>query len=68
MAGQPDFTETFNRNGFEAAQEDEGIEDTAFRLLTENGVFEGLDPHERELFLLEIAQKCISWVQDRENY
>lgn len=47
---------------------DESVEETYFRLIIESAYFDGLDPNEREALLLELAQQCITWVQDKENY
>jgi len=65
----PMFTPIHNNDsGFEAAEVDESIEETCFRLIIESPVFDCMNPREREMFLIEIAQLCITWVQDRENY
>jgi len=44
------------------------IEEQFFRLLIENEWFENLESSERERLLLEVAQQCITWVQNRENF
>jgi hypothetical protein len=67
--GLPDFTPIHNNtSGFEGAEYDEGIEETCFRLIIECPTFDQLDPEERKMFLLEIAQQCITWVQNRHDY
>lgn len=62
------FPVHFNGNGLQDSQPDETVEDTYFRLIIESPLFDGWDSTEREMFLLELAQNCISWVQDRNNY
>lgn len=65
----PAFTPMHNNTtALEAAQEDEAVEETYFRLIIESPTFDIMDPRDREMFLLELAQQCITWVQDRENY
>lgn len=64
----PKFTPLINLAGLEAAHEDECVEDTYFRLIIESEFFDTLDPDDRELFLLAIAQSCIQWVLDRKVY
>ena len=44
------------------------IEDEAFRQMIESDDFDDLDPTERERFLLGIADRCIKWVLDRDNF
>jgi hypothetical protein len=65
----PDFTPLHNSfAGIEGANEDETVEDTYFRLIIESPFFDDLDPEDRELFLLTIAQSCIQWTLDRKDY
>jgi hypothetical protein len=69
MTGLPDFTPIHNNSsGFEAAQVDESIEETCFRLIVESTVFDNLTPDEREMFLADIALYCIAWIRDRKNF
>ena len=66
---RPIFTPMHNNTfALEASQPDESVEETYFRLIIESPTFDALDPPDREQFLLTLAQQCIAWVQDRENY
>lgn len=65
---KPVFTMMFNGNGLEAAQPDEAVEETYFRLIIESGFFDNLDPNERELFLIGLMQEMLTWLGDRHNY
>lgn len=64
----PKFPMMFNGNGIQGADEDECVEDTYFRLIIESEFFDTLEPDDRELFLLAIAQSCIDWVLQRKVY
>lgn len=57
-----------NASGLEGALEDEGVEDTYFRLIIESLTFDSMNHDERETLLLEIANRCTAWVLDRHNY
>jgi len=63
-----DLSPMVNMNGIEGANEDEAVEDTYFRLIIESPFFDDLDPDDRELFLTEIARRCLDWVLDRKNF
>lgn len=46
----------------------ESPEAQAFRNLIETSTFDDLDPDDRELFLLGVAQLCLTWITDRKNF
>lgn len=66
--GHTPFAPMFNGNGLEEANEDESVEETYFRLIIESPYFDAMDSENREMFLLSLAQECISWVQDRNVF
>jgi hypothetical protein len=69
LEGLPDYRPIHNNDsGFEAAVEDEAVEETCFRLIIECPTFDTMEPREREKFLLQIAMYCIAWTMDRENF
>jgi hypothetical protein len=57
-----------NESGLERADCDESVEETYFRLIIESPVFEWIKANDDPaMFLLELAQQCISWVQEQHN-
>ena len=65
----PEFTPIHqNDSGLEAANEDESVEETYFRLILESVTFDRMNSQDKEMFLLEIAAQCIHWVQNRHDY
>jgi len=56
---QPDFTPMHGGNGIEAALEDEGVEDTYIRLITNTSFVQAMEEHDRKLFLLSIASQIL---------
>ena len=62
MTNLPDFTPLTGDDM------DEAVEDAYFRLIIESPFFDDLEPEDRELFLLTIAQSCIQWTLDRKDY
>lgn len=55
-------------NNIKPDNPDETVEEAFFRSMIETEFFDKLDPEDRELFLLEIASQCISWVMARRDY
>lgn len=63
------FTPVHNNTAaLEAAEPDECIEETYFRLIIESPTFDAMNSEDREMFLLELAQNCVTWVQQRRDY
>jgi hypothetical protein len=55
----PNFTPMFNGNGLEAAEEDEGVEDTYIRLIMNTSFIYDMEDEDRESFMLSLAQQII---------
>lgn len=63
----PFYSVHLNQSGLERAKEDEAVEETYFRLITESPTFEWiLENDDPELFMLGLMQECLSWIANRK--